>query len=523
MFKRKFLALAIEDALETEKILKSSEVAASGGDFGSLRDQLSSKLDTMIEQRDNPVESTSSSSSYDSSDSSSDSGEDTESAEDSGDDINFDMGDDSAEEEDPPADENKDSSKDDTEKDDTKDKSASDKKEKDKEATEHASLYLANTEDSLDKEFKLIDASIAKEELTLGEKIWEGAKALGGIAYSVVNALAYIGVNILAPAIKHLYKGVLYLSAKFIRYSHAAITKIDAEAESFINRISKTKEEIEAAKEVIALIKKKQEEFPNSVSEVVNTFNRPKVIGRIKLGNETSPIKNAAVIEVFLTKWYGKISSDIEKDSAAIKQVLHYGIHSSINPVKVFGDSSMRNGLIHDPKKTIDETNGFVSAMRYPATLPGNLYYCCAVPNGKAQSLEDIRMAYAASSASFSIDTSTYVKIEHVDYMDLNGVEKSIEAIERLVDTLEKQKDIYKAIKNEKVMYLNSFKRYLYKLADESERISIEKSMLEYVYLRNVYIDSVYSLTARDIHEYTHKYLANVMIYLRSNLEELSS
>ena len=534
MTKRKFLTIALEDTLETEKLLQSSEVTAGGGDFSSLRDSLSNKLDTMIHQRDNPVESTSD---YGSSDETSGGGD--ASADDTGvsgmgtDDIDFGDTEDTAtepepEEDIPPDDKSKDDTDDSSG--DKKSKGADKDKKKDtidkdsKEATEHAALFVANTTESLEREFRLIDAGVAKEDGITAAGVWEGIKTVGAGAYAVGNTLAYIGVNILAPAFKHLYKGVIYLSAKFIRYSHAGITKIDAEVESFTNRLSKTTKEIEAAREIIALIKKKKAEFPDSVPDkLLTTFDKSKVIGRIKLGKIVSPVDNCAVISTFLTKWYGKTSRDIEKDSAAIKQVLYYGVQTAINPVKTFGDSSLRNGLIHDSSGVKAEGNEFVSAMRYQETLPGNLYYSCIAPNGKASSIEDVRLAYAASGCSFNIDMSTFVRIERIDYMDLNSVEKSLDAVANLVKTLEKQKDIYKTIKGEKTIFLNSFKRYLYRLADESERISLEKSMLEYVYLRGVFIDTVYTVTSRDIHEYTHKYLANVMIYLRSNLEELSS
>lgn len=537
MTKRTIFTIAVEGALETEKMLNGTgDAASNSSDFGSLYDKVSAQVNSIDRAKEMPDSVSGSSDSSSSDTSSDDSGSDDASegsGDDSGsDDMDFDMDEGM---EDTGDDESKDK-KDDVEKDagddkDNKDKDkddSGDKEEKSNEdtATENAVIFAAVTLESLESEFKVIYSNAAMEsgESSTGEKIWEGMKSVGAAMVVAGQALAYVGVNIVWPVMKRLYKVLIYLGAKFIRHSFHAIEKIEKLKEQHTNRVSKLKDDLFAASEIVKLLIEKESKVKGSVPDKIDTtFTKIPVINRIKIGDKHDPVEVMNVLESFLTKWYSKTSKDIEKDSAAIKHVLHYGINASLNPVKVFGDSSMRSGLVPDNRQTHEIKNGFVDSLRWSEVLPGDMFYCCAVPNGKAQTIDDIRLAYGASSCSFAMEAKTFKDIGQVDYMNLSDVVASLQSVERIIKILDKQEEVYERLKKEKSSYMTSFKRYLLGLAESDKKITLEQSMMEYVYLRGAFIDNVYTVTARDIHDFTQRYLANVMTYLRSNLEELSS
>lgn len=506
--------------LETEKIIAHTEGTASdSGDFGMLYDKVSTQLDTLKKDKEDPI-SSSSGSDYSSSDDSSDSTDDASSddASSAGDETPDDFSDDSVEEAPPEMPEE-------LKKEDPKEDKP-EKEEKDKEATEAAIIFAPISLESLELEFTKTSSNISLEEekSTFGRNILEAMRTVGAAAYAVGTALAYVGVKFGIPLLKAMYKVVIYLGAKFIRFTFNSIKQLEKDIERFKNRTSSLKEDLTKAQEVVTVLKEKKKEFPNTSSDkVYGKFDRVKIINRIKIGDVSSPIENTKALSKFLEKWYSKTNRDFLKDSAVISQVLHYGVEAALNPVKVFGDTSMRHGLIPDPRIVHEARNGFVDSLKYPDVLPGDMSYCCVLPNGKSQTIDDVRQAYAASECSFAIEPKTFRRVEEIDYMELENIEVALTGLQGLIKSLEEQIAIFETIKKEKTSYLTSFKRYFLKLADSDKKINLEQSMMEYIYLRNAYIDRVYTVTARDIHDFTQRYIANVMTYLRSNLEELSS
>lgn len=512
MAKRNFFGISLEDALETEKLIEQSEEAASNsGDFGVLLNNVKSQVSNMQQQRDNPVNQ----------DGSGGGGSDYSSSDDSGDGSDDDSGDDGMGDDGLDMDMDMDAEGGEEDGDEGEGEEAADEET----ATEHAHLWLPATEENLFRELSIYGNLAALEDAEgYGARGWEALKTVGSALYVAGQALSYVGINVLWPAMKKLYKVCLYLGAKIIRYSFRSIKKIKEVSEEYGVRMDKLKQDIEIAKAVVAELKVKREEFPDSFPEkLTSRFSNKKVINRIKLGNEIGPVANTAILEGFLKRWYGKISNDITKDNAAIAQVLHYGVEASINPVKAFGDTSMRQGLVPDPRVNHDVNNGFVDAMRYHEVLPGDMVYCCVLPNGKSETIDDVRQAYSASDCSFAMDSSSFKRIDEIDYMNLDSVEKSLLGIEVLIKTLDAQRGIYEQIIKEKTSHLTKFKRYMLSLAESDKKVTLEQSMMEYIYLRGAFIDNVYTVTARDIHVFAQKYVANVMTYLGSNLEELSS
>lgn len=554
---KKLLAIAIEDALETEKILRTSEVSWNKGDFASLNNKLSLDIENMKKQKEEPVSTGSSDDTSSSDDSSSDSSEPSADIEENLGDDEFSMDEDpvddtteepSAENE-PTEDEPKEDKEPEEESKEDKDKEKKDKQKakeqekkdkekekeekakekdsKDNEATESASVYASQTEELLEKEFSLIAQSLALEDdyyrTSLAHKTWEGMKAIGNIGVVIASALAFVGVNIAWPGIKRLYKVFLYLSAKFIRFSHAGYVKASKLSEEHLNRIKVVEQEIKQAKETLSLVKEKANEAKKTFPDKLDvSFTKEKIISQIVVGDNTNVSDITDTLGKFLTGWYKDISKDIDRDTAAIHQVLQRGPDAVMNPVKVFGDCAIRKGLIPDKRETFPRPNGLVSNYRYKETLAGNMAYHALLPNGECETIEDIRQAYSSSTTGFVIDLSTFKKYESIDYLNIDEVEKLISSLEVLVSTLKDQEKLYKDIAKDKQSYLRSFKRYMLMVADTNKRISTEKTLLEYIYLRNAFIDDVYVNTARDIHTFSLKYIRASLVYLRENMQALA-
>lgn len=522
MARRNILELNIstESSLETERLLENDQDAASGSDLGVLRAEVKSQVDSMVKQRDDPVES-SSSSDYSSSDS--DSSDD--SGDDSGDD-EFDMGMDEEPEDEPEEPEDEEPEEEDAEPEEEPDDNA---------ATEAAYIYLPQTQELLDKEFRIYDHNLAVEAAALegdnwenvkemGKGLWEVGKVIGGLAVSVVQAFGWIGVNIVAPVAKRLYKIVIYLGAKFIRLSYLGINKIQKQIDEYTTRVEVLTKDINDAKGIVKELIRKQTEFPdNKIAPPTGTFKSVKTINRIKLGPETNPALITKTLDSFIKRWADKTSKDILNDSAAIGQVLKYGVDASINPVKTFGDSSMRKGLVADNRTTHEAPNEFVDSMRYHDVLPGDMIYCVAVPNGKAQTIDEVRTAYQGTTCSFAIEPRSFKRIEEIPHVDGKALVGILVELETLLVTLQGSISLYEDIKGERKNHMASFKRYFLTLAENDKKITLEQSMLEYVYLRAAFIDNVYTVTVRDIHRYTQGYISEVLKFVKSNLVELTS
>lgn len=518
---------ALESSLETEKLLEARQDAASGSDLGLLQANVKNQVDAKIQQRDNPVETSGFSSSSDSSSDAPDDGAGDGSADDS---FDMDMPEDPIEED--PADEENDNPDEDKKAKDDKDKkdAKEDPKEDSKEATENALVYQAQTEELLTREFKLIDANLAREAIEYthvkdaANFLWEGGKAIYGLAVSAIQALSWVGVNIGAPLARKLYKVIVYLSAKFIRFSYVAIDKVQKQVTDHKSRLELLRKDIDGAKGVIDELARKAKEFPSEKpKELTGSFKSVKSINRLKLGDETNPLVTAKILQGFLKRWYEKTSKDIINDSGAINQVLKYGMEAAINPVKTFGDSHMRKGLVPDNRQTHEAKNEFVDSLRYSDVLPGDMIYCAVLPNGQATTIDEVREAYQASSCGFAIEPRTFKRIEEIKHMDAKSLALIIVELDSIVKQLEEMLPIYNTILKERKNHLAMFKRFFLSLADSDKKITLEQSMLEYVYLRGAFLDNVYTVTARDIHRYTQGYVAEVMKFVKSNLVELSS
>lgn len=352
------------------------------------------------------------------------------------------------------------------------------------------------------------DGSIAMENAFMTQ-VADGAKSLMAL-----------GVEYAPKLLSGLYKGVVYVASKLTKLllvSTATVTKyIDRRTNSFGN----LKKQIQEYRKALDLVKSSPSEDKDGEQA---PYTNVKVINSLKIRDSVDFTANIKALKAFTTVAIHGIDRQITTDIAAIKHLIAMAesgsvkIPQSILDVKPFGNGFHKGTLAGYPAG-----DDFTETYKYNEVLPSNVVLMATLPKADLSSIEDISKAYNASSLTLGFDSASFKEVPSVNYMTADGLAEFLDSLEELCDACIAHQALYEKVAKTKHQLKFTFKSYVTSLASSSSKVSLKNSLIEYVYLKSVFVDKVYLVGAMDIHDYSSKVMSYGLSFVKDNLKKLA-
>lgn len=530
---------------ETDKLLLANQYAAKNGDTSqAYKAELQRILDTAKEDKVDLGSSGSSSSS--SSDSSSDDSSSSDDGDSSGGGDDFGMDDfgggedttDDPESDDDPADDTEDSEspvkepdsdkKDDTKEDDKKD----DKSKKDESAQESLRLtrFIDINKGNIALEFDAVAAysqasadateyrtdRVFLDEQPLGEQIvnWAG------------NKLANLGVFLKDIGIEYGPKILSFLGkAGYViaTESAKAIVTGSNNLKRFLNKKMNSFESL--LKEINELHDKVQHfATDNPNAKPSGTYKEEDKIAVLKIGSSTDIPKNLKQMLKFTEVAVINITKLFDNESQTILHLMEMDTTSNKhNMPSLLGAANFSSALKQGTLKGYEPKDDNMISYISDTVGCGDVRIVAHIPDTKIKDIDAIKQAYNNSGMFLGIDLSHAHGANEVQYVDVKQLLATLVSMKDLCTKCITHEQQYKSIDNKINTLGNKLKGFFNSLVNSKDKLSLENTTMDYVYMKLGFINKVYLPCMMDIHEYNIKVLKASINYVHKNMSSLQA
>lgn len=322
-----------------------------------------------------------------------------------------------------------------------------------------------------------------------------------------------------------LYKGVVYVfgkTAKLLAVSTAMLAKY---IERRVNSFENLKKSIKEYREVLALVEKNQEDSKETNDQVEQkpVYTNLKVINSLKIGDSVDLTANISKLTAFTNKSIHDLDRQIFNDINAIKHLIAMAESGSIKiPAKLITINASNLGMQSGTIAGYENGSEFTESYKYNEVLPSDIVLLATLPKQELTAIEDIAKAYSSSNMSLGFDSGSFKEVLSVDYMTAGDLSGFLDKLEELCDACIAHQGLYEKIMSSKKTLKFTFKSYFQSLASSSEKVSLKNSLIEYVYLKSMFVDKVYLVAAMDIHDYSARVISYGLSYVKENVKKLS-
>lgn len=346
-------------------------------------------------------------------------------------------------------------------------------------------------------------------------------QVVGKVGESLLSAakyIGYLGITYTPIVASHVYKGVVFVMGKLVKLLLTGIVNTTKYLNRRINSFNSLKEDIGKLKKTVSEIKAKKEQV--DLTDV--KFTHKKTINALKISSSVDLIANTNLLSSFLNNTVKKIDTSISNDIGSIKHLIAQTTSNVVkNPLNVMKPSIPTSGLTSGILKGYEPSDELIDAYRSNETLPGDVVLILHLPNSNINSLDDTVKAYNGSSIFLGVNVATYHEIDSLDYMSVDSLEKFLDELDKLCDVCISHKSLYERVVKQKSGLRYNFKQYFNVLINSKSKVSIDNSLIEYVYLKSMFVDKVYLAAAMDIHDYTIKVINHSLSFVKNNIKKL--
>jgi hypothetical protein len=344
-----------------------------------------------------------------------------------------------------------------------------------------------------------------------------GKQTFGAVVAGIAAALVTLGIVYGPTIIKNVFKGVLYVFSKLAKLLYSSTVTLTKYIERRINSFNNLKEKIKSLKDAISLLKQKE---LKELDELKYTNER--VINSLKIGNSVDIVANIKVLSKFVSRIILDIDKQINNDIGAIRHLIAYHHMGSKPPDDILLVRPINRDLIPGTVKGYSNTSDFTETYKYNEALPSDVALMAALPKQDLTSFEAISKAYSESSLFLGLDLLKFQEINNIDYMTLDDLNGLLTELEKLCDICIAHQVMYERIRQAKTSFKYSFKNYFLSIVNAPVKVKLKHSLVEYVYLKSMFIDKVYLVAAMDVHDYCAKTIVNGLSYIEDNIKKLS-
>lgn len=332
----------------------------------------------------------------------------------------------------------------------------------------------------------------------------------------VIKTLASIGLHYGPRILSQAYKGVLYAISKLISGLFNGLLALQKHRQRLNESFDKSKANITALRQALELI-----ETPADTAEL--TYSNQKVINSLKIGDQVDLVANLKVLNEFLMTTVKSISTGIDSDIGAIKQLIAYASSNTVkSPHDLMTQMPMTRLLESKVVEGFGEASELLTSYGYPHRLPGDVELIAQLPNSSIDNIDDIVKAYNKASLFLGFNAQEFRPVDTLPYLNKEQLVMLLNSLEHLCDSGLQHIEFYNQIERHKKSLRYNFRLYVSGLLESSKRVSVSESLIDYVSLKSMFIDRVYLPGAVDMHDYVIKVVSNGLKYAKENVTKLS-
>lgn len=341
---------------------------------------------------------------------------------------------------------------------------------------------------------------------------------ISAVISGAVAALVTLGIVYGPTIIKNVFKGVIYVFGKLAKLLYVSTVTLTKYIERRINSFNNLKEKIKALKEAVKALKEKEEKALLSGDK----YRNGKIINSLKIGNSVDIVRNIQVASKFVSRIILDIDKQINNDIGAIRHLIAYHHMGTKPPDDILLVRPINRDLIPGSVQGYNNVSDFTETYKYNEGLPSDVALMATLPKQDLLSFEAISKAYSESSMFLGLDLIKFQEIDNIDYMKPDDLIRLLTELDKLCDICISHQSMYERIKLAKAGFKYSFKNYFLSIVNAPVKVTLKHSLVEYVYLKSMFIDKVYLVAAMDVHDYCAKTIVNALSYIEDNVKKLS-
>lgn len=344
---------------------------------------------------------------------------------------------------------------------------------------------------------------------------------VGSAAVALKDAAVVLGVLGITygPGIAAaMYKGVVYVFLKLVKLLYVSTVTITKYIDRRINSFNNLSKEINQAKASIQLIRSGKASDLNGAK-----YSNQKVINTLKIGSNVNFDANIKRLHTFVHGVVHELDGKVSTDIGAIKHLIAYSYGNTGRvPNSLMMVKPMATGMSPGVIDGYQSDNEFIDSYKYNERLPSDVTLIAQLPKPELVKIDELSQAYSDSRIALAFDPSSFIEISSVDYMTIDDLSRFVESLDMLCKMCMEHQSLYEKVKHTKSGLKFSFKNYFMSLATADHKVGMKDSLVEYVYLKSMFIDKVYLTAAMDIHDYSSKVISLSLSYVKDNIKKLS-
>lgn len=347
------------------------------------------------------------------------------------------------------------------------------------------------------------------------EQHWNTKPSMSQRLLSAVGELGILGIKYAPSLLKTVYKGVLYafgvLGELFMKSTGALLKYMERRSVSF-----------DKLQESIASLSKALDAVKDTDSLNGQMFDEQSVINSLKISDSVDFSANIATLNKFTKTAVDAISKQVDLDIEAVKHTIAISnfsvstVPDNLLSVKVFSNS-LKPGTVNGYKNDEETTVSYL----YSERLPSDVALMAFLPK-TTDTLQAASTSYDASKIFLGFDNASFKNIDTVEFKTVNELKTLLKELKSLCDLCIAQKTFYEKLLVSKKQLRFGLQSYFNKISTANRKISIKESLVEYVYLKSLFIDKVYLASCIDIHDYNAKTIAMGLKFVEVHVKRLA-
>lgn len=335
-----------------------------------------------------------------------------------------------------------------------------------------------------------------------------------------ITTLFELGVTYSPGAARLLKKGVIYLYTKAARAFLATMIATANFVKRYVHSIENAKSDIRSMRELVGTLKQQ-----TGIADLTGrACTDESILSWLTYNGKTDALGSATLMTAFLTSTVENIDRGILHDLDTVQKLIDLskngvrGNALSFMSVPPFSGSYLRKavrGYVKDPD--------LVESRVYSSALPDKILFVVNLPRVDLTEIELISKAYQESGIFLAVDSNDTPSADKLDYMDIAGVERLLDRLEQLCDVSINHLSFYARIEKHSDSLKFGYRNYYQKLVESAASATVRSSLVEYVYLKQSFVNKVYLPASMDIHDYVSAYLVRACRFAKANLKALAS
>ena len=355
---------------------------------------------------------------------------------------------------------------------------------------------------------------LAKESIAV-----EDLNQVKDLVTESIRSLARFGLHYTPVVLTKIYKGTLYLMAKLALVFFKAAEIISRANENNQKTFAGLKDDIETLKKSLDAIEESEDD--DGVESM--TYTNQRVFNNLLIGDSVDLTANIKVLTRFIDGLFVTTKDHVDKELSLIR---HF-VNSQSSGVVKFSNNILveypaPKGMNEGALKGYDLESDSINSFHSPVMLPGNVALMARLPNNSVDNIDAITKAYNQSDLFLGFVDVNHVNTESINYMTRSELTAFLNQLETLCDVCLLKNDFYRDNLKTSSILGYKLKHYFMGIVNADKKVSVKESLLEYVYLKFIFIQNVHINGMIDVHKYANKVVSNALLFAKDNVTKLS-